>query len=585
MNFKELIVNLLVEKIPLSTVEIEAKLEQPPKEMKADWGFPCFILAKIKKQAPPVIAKTLAEELKTLQKFPGKIEAVGPYVNFQIDPTAKAKIILSEIWINRKDFGSRLINSPLKQTKSIVVEFPSPNTNKPLHLGHVRNMLIGQATTKINAYVGHNVHPVNLCNDRGVHICKSMLAYQLWGQNDSPESSNMKSDHFVGKYYVKYAIEAEKKKEELENQTQAMLRQWEENNPEVRNLWKKMNDWALKGFAQTFKAYGIVHEKTYYESEIYWRGKEIVLDGLRQGVFDKLPDGAVVINFPPEKQKEGFPEQKVLLRRDGTALYITQDLYLAYAKMNDFHYNKSIYVIGNEQNMQMRTVFEILRRLGMQAENVHMSHGMIDLPEGKMKSREGKVVDADDLRKGIIELARERILARDPNLSKDEQDFRALRIGMAALRFFILKYDYKVNFTFNPEQSLEFEGETGPYILYTYTRTKSIFKKADFDPFTQITDINQIKIEVFQEPAEIELINYLGRFQEVVIDAAENFTLHLLAKYLLEMSQKFNDFYRDCRVIQEDKNIEHARLFLIACYAIVIQTGLSLLSIETLDEM
>ncbi len=592
MNFKQTIIDVLAQHLegeaqnnpqlkdhlPSIIEQLPSLLEKPPKNVHADWAFPCFILAKHYRDAPVNIAKALAEEIDN-QEFPGTITAAGPYLNFLLKLEKKAEEILTKIWDLKADYGKPLST---EDPRSIVIEFPSPNTNKPLHLGHLRNMLLGQLITKLHQFVGNEAHPVNLCNDRGIHICKSMLAYQKFGEEKTPESENVKSDHFVGKYYVKYA-QAEEKTPEIQEEAYDMLRKWEANDPEVRALWEKMNQWALDGFQETFDLFGIQHKTTYFESEMYKHGKEIVAKGVEKGVFFEGEEGEIRVRFEDYKTL-GLPETKVVLRSDKTALYITQDLYLAYKKMEDFDYDQSLYVIGNEQDMQMRTLFTILDLLGFKGTNIHISHGMIDLPSGKMKSREGKVVDVDVLFEEVKELASKEIQEKHPGLAADEIDSRSFQIAMAAIRFFVLKFDYKANFTFLPEESIEFQGETGPYIQYTYVRTQSIFEKAGFNP-KEFTLEKNIDWNLYKTHEEEDLIDLLFQFPEIIRDCVESYRLHHLPKYLFDLAQSYNKFYANCQVIQENKDLEHARLFLIACFAQVIKNGLNLLDIETPAQM
>lgn len=596
MDFKTPIAEILNEFTNLGTDKVYGLIEVPPKNVDADFAFPCFSLAKIKKKKPQLIATEMTEEINKTKKFNGEVIAAGPYINFKYAPSFKAEKILTQISENPEKFTKSAFEK--SKPERIVLEYPSPNTNKPLHLGHVRNMLLGQFLTKLNKHAGNHTFVTNLYNDRGTHICKSMYAYQNWGNNTTPEDEGMKSDHFVGKYYVKYDEEFQKSKEknkngngiDFEEEIQEMLRKWETNDKDTRALWKKMNGWAFQGYEQTFNEYGIKFDKIYYESDIYDKGKEIVLTGLEKGIFEKGETGEVRMFFK-DFAKKGLPESKVLLRSDQTTLYITQDLYLAYCKQQDFKYDRSLYVIGNEQNMQMRTVFEILDLLkendimGFKGTNVHISYGMIYLPTGKMKSREGKVVDADDIIADMIDLARQKILERYKDISKEEVEERARKIGHAALRFFILRYDMTADFTFDPDKSIEFEGETGPYIQYTYARSASIFRKAgkNLDDEFKLKKPNW---DLFDEPSEQKLISKLSEAPQVIFEAVDKYKVHYVPKYLLELAQAYNEFYRDCPVINEDnKELEEHRLFLIKCFADILKAGLALMSIETLDTM
>ncbi len=471
---------------------------------------------------------------------------------------------------------------------------------------------------------------MNLLNDRGVHICKSMWAYDKWGDNKTPESEKIKPDHFVGDYYVLYSkeemklrkpvkkliekLEIEKRKPKdvqdtteiknleekirdsaygkLQSEIKQMLIDWEDKKPGVRKLWRKMNDWAEKGFKETYKIFKISHEKTYRESEIYDKGKEIILKGLKKKIFEKLDDGAVVVRF----KKKNLPKMKVLIRKEGTTLYITQDIHLAYKKMEDFNYDLSIYVIANEQDMQLRTVFEILKVLGMKGENLHYSYGMINLTSGKMKSREGNTVDADDIVQEINSLAMEEVKKRYVNLDGKEIDHRSQKIAMSALRFFILKYDYSKDFIFDPKGSLSFEGETGPYLMYAYARMCSIFKKGielgipvPFDPIKNLSQNDFYKLQTdysqFQTEHEINLINHIYKYPEIIKETVTDLKPHILARYLLTLSQIFSQFYHSCQIIKEQNNLRHMRLFLCEIVRRILKNGLKLLTIDVLNEM
>ncbi|MHA1612423.1 MAG: arginine--tRNA ligase, partial [Promethearchaeota archaeon] len=512
----------------------------------------------------------------------------------------------------------------------IVIEYPSPNTNKPLHFGHVRNMLLGQALVKMHQKIGNQVFETNLLNDRGIHICKSMIAYQKFGKDKTPQKANRKSDHFVGDYYVKFAqeeaklkkglepkfklLEVEKKKPkkdqnlelitktqseidntpygQLHQELQQMLLDWELKVPQTRKLWRKMNDWAEKGFQETYNLFNIHHQKTYYESQIYNKGKDIVLNGVKSGIFEELDDGAIVAQF----QKKGLPKQKVLLRKDGTSLYITQDLNLAFQKYHDFPYDESIYVVGNEQNMQLKILYEMLSNLGMKANNIHYSYGMISLTTGKMKSREGKIVDADDVVQELQNLAYVEINERYPELEEDKKKDRAFKIGMAALRFFILKYEFSRDFVFDPKQSISFEGETGPYVLYSYARICSIFRKAQSEdkdvPFYPDTlEINSqffnqdIKYSSMQNDEEFALISILSKYPEKIRSASVYRKPHELIRYLFELAQQFTKFYHSCPVLSESPEIRDYRLSICEATRLVLKDGLNLFEIHELTEM
>jgi arginyl-tRNA synthetase len=398
-----------------------------------------------------------------------------------------------------------------------------------------------------------------------------MFAYKKWGYKKEP---NIKSDHFVGEFYVKYN-QMEKENDKLIEEVYNLLRLWEENDPEVRALWKKMNSWALKGFKETYKKLNISFDKEYFESDIYWKGKDKILECLNKDIFKKTENGAIIANL---KKKFNLPD-KILLRNDGTSLYITQDIYLAFQKKEDFNYDKSIYVVGNEQDLYFKQLFAVLDMIGFKEDKFHLSYGMIYLPEGKMKSREGTIVDADDIIDEIQLLAYEEVNKRYPELTEEKKKERAKSIGMGALSFFILKFNPKSDFIFNPKESISFEGETGPYIQYCYARIESIITKSK-----ELIDLN-IKWDLIKHEKEIFLVKQLIYFPEMLDSITRNYYIHLIPQYLLTLCQAFNSFYSSCQVLSDNKDLEKARLLLIRCVQIVIKVGLDILGIDTLNQM
>ncbi|MFX1584545.1 MAG: arginine--tRNA ligase [Promethearchaeota archaeon] len=552
----------------LTVQDIETLIEIPPSEIDYTYAFPCFRLSKVEKKAPKVLAKELKKKVK-LPDFLEDIEAEGPYLNIKI----KSKFILKQIFESKEDFGRLRLKFGFEdeKRKRIVIEYPSPNTNKPLHFGHVRNMLLGKSLSNLLEYKGHTIFQVNLYNNRGIHICKSMLAYKKWGKNKEPDK---KSDHFVGDYYVKYGEKLQQDKE-LKKEAHELLRLWEAGDEATVALWSKLNKWAIDGFNKTYDKLGISFEKEYFESDLYLRGREIILDGLNKGIFEKVENGAIIARL---REKYNL-EDKILVRSDGTSIYITQDIYLAYKKKADFNYDRSIYVVGDEQIQHFKWLFAILDMLGFEGDNYHLSYGMVSLPSGKMKSREGTVVDADDIIDEVESLAFQEVEQRYPNISIAEKKKRAEIIGQAALKFYILKYNPIKGFVFKPKESISFEGETGPYIQYCYARIASIIKKSEFDITTEI-NWNLLKHE-----KEKFLIKQLTYFPEIIDLSEKTYNIHLIAQYLLTLCQLFNSFYSSCQVISEDKELERARLLLIKCVQIVIKIGLNLLGIETLEKM
>ncbi|MFX0071696.1 MAG: arginine--tRNA ligase [Candidatus Hermodarchaeota archaeon] len=552
-----------------SIEELQTLIEIPPSNINFSYAFPTYRLGKMKKKSPNVIAKELEKNFK-LPDYLDKIESSGPYLNFRVASVS----VLNNIFNLKKDYGkiNEILDEKHLSPLRIVIEYPAPNTNKPLHLGHVRNMLLGNALSKILEYKGQLVFQVNLNNDRGIHICKSMLAYKKLGNNSQPKE--IKSDHFVGKFYVKYT-QMEEENDKIIDEAKELLYLWEQNDQETRNIWKKMNKWALDGFKQTYEKFGITFDKEYFESEFYMKGKEKILEGLKKAIFEKREDGAIIARL---KEKFGLPD-KVLLRSDGTSIYITQDIYLAYLKKQDFDYNESIYIVGNEQDLYFKQLFAVLELIGFKEPKYHLSYGMIYLPEGKMKSREGSVVDADDLVEEMNKLAYEEVTLRYGELPEKEKLRRSNVIGMAALKFFILKFNPKSDFVFNPKESISFEGETGPYIQYCYARIQSIINKS-----TTKIDLN-INFKLLNHEKEINIIKHLNYFPEVINSTVNTYGIHLIPQYFLNLCQSFNSFYSSCQVISEDKGLEKARLLLIKCVQIVIKIGLNLMGIETLDEM
>ncbi len=534
----------------------QVQVEVPPDPTLGDFAFPCFSLAKQHKKAPGQISSDLAGKLSS--PLVRSAKAAGPYVN---------------VFVTVQALADALTLSPALQTpETILVESPSPNTNKPLHLGHVRNMLLGNAVTALLRKRGHKALRMDIVNDRGVHICKSMLAYERWGGGETPASTNMKSDHFCGHYYVVFAKEAEKDAT-LESQAQEMLRAWEAGDPHVRALWEKMRAWCLEGFAQTYKDFAVHIDQAHYESDIYQLGKDVVREGLERGIFKKDEKGAVYADVPGG--------QKFVQRADGTSIYITQDLALAKIRFAQFHMDRLVYVVGNEQNHHFTSLFSIFSQLGytFAARCYHLSYGMISLPEGKMKSREGTVVDADDLRAKMIELAAEEVARRFPDLSVSELEHRAQAIGMGALVFYVLKFDPSKDFVYDPKESISFTGDTGPYVMYTYARISSIFRKG------AVQAILGADASVLEHDLERQLLAKLVQYPSVVASAADQYRPSSLAQYLLELARLTNAYYHDVHVLVPNENLKFARAWLLTQVQQVLADGLGLLGVSVLDEM
>lgn len=569
---KEVVVKTICEaikefdkKAKIPEEEIEKLIEVPPTTEMGDFAFPCFSLAKTFKDPPQKISVQLRKNVPKLPEGISDIQTIGPYINFFVDRKALALNLIDRILKEKDDYGK---NFPEKQLITMV-EFPSPNTNKPLHLGHLRNMTIGEGVSRILEFNGEKVIRANLNNDRGIHICKSMAAYKFYGKNKTPKSENKKSDHFVGDYYVMFNNKS-KTNEELEVASHRMLQLWESGDKEVLALWKKMNTWALKGFEETYKKFGIKHNVEFYESEIYEKGKEIVMQGLKEGIFKKKKDGAIFTYLSKEKLGE-----KILLRVDGTSVYVTQDLYLAKLKYEKYKLDKSIYVVGNEQIYHFNVLFSILKKLGFNSSGMHhLSYGMVNLPEGKMKSREGTVVDADDIIEKVQNLVKKELKSKS-KISKTELEKKSLVIALAAIKYLLLKVDTRKDMVFNPKESINFEGNTGSYILYSYARASSIIKK-----------IKSIKEKNYFEELhekEIELIKKLNEYIEILKKSYETLNPSLIANYAYQLAQTFNEFYHACPVKNSEK--ENFRLNLVKSFRHVLKNSLMLIGIETLEKM
>jgi arginyl-tRNA synthetase len=555
--FKEDLAKVLSKKFNLTTNEVLKLIEIPPNQALGDFAFPCFSLAKELKKSPMQIASD-NQDIKA--NFLEEVNATGPYLNFFVKKDALANKLKTLSF----DFKH--------QNQTVLVESPSPNTNKPLHLGHLRNMLLGLSVKNIYEKLGNKVILTEVVNDKGTHICKSMLAYELYGKNETPKTSNMKGDFFVGKYYVEFSKRV-KENPELEEKAQEMLVAWENNDKKTVELWNKMRSWCLDGFKESYQNFGMNIDKAYYESEIYLEGKKIVQDGLKKGLFQKEEDGAIYVDL----ESKGLGK-KYLQRKDGTSIYITQDMYLAKKRYDDFKMDKLLYVVGSEQDYHFKTLFEIFKILDYKFKDAchHLSYGMIFLPEGKMKSREGTVVDADTFRLEVINDAKKELKQRY-GLSEIELNKRAEIIGMGALKFFILKYDSKKDMVYNPKESLSFSGETGPYIQYNYARIQSIFRKTNTKP--------NLNSKNLTHDLERELIKKLFEYKEVTIKASIEYRPNLIANYLLDLAQTSTKYYHDVQIINEDKEIEASRLYLLEKVALTIKDGLSLLGINVLDEM
>ena len=569
------------------------QLQQTRAEFEGQITLVVFPFTKMSSKAPDATAQEIGERL--MAKLPEVISgynAVKGFLNLSISSSQWISL-LQEIQTNPK-FGFKPVTdeSPL-----VMIEYSSPNTNKPLHLGHVRNNLLGWALAQVMEANGNRVVKTNIVNDRGIHICKSMLAWLKWGNGETPETSGKKGDHLIGDYYVAFdkhyreevkqlvsqGMDEEQAKQEapLIKEAHEMLVKWEQNDPEVRNLWKQMNEWVYAGFDETYQALGVGFDKIYYESETYLEGREKVEEGLSKGLFYRRPDGSVWADLTGE----GLDE-KLLLRSDGTSVYMTQDIGTAKLRFQDYPIDKMIYVVGNEQNYHFQVLSILLDKLGFKwgKDLVHFSYGMVELPNGKMKSREGTVVDADDLVAAMIRDAKE--LSADKvnkleGITEQEAQEIARIVGMGALKYFILKVDARKNMLFNPEESIDFNGNTGPFIQYTYARIKSILRKWNNEI---VLDEKAFETELADK--EISLIQKLQGFEAAVCQAGQDYNPSCIANYCYELVKEYNQFYHDFSVLkEEDKTKQQVRLMLSAAVGQVVKNGMGLLGIEVPERM
>ena len=586
------------QEVPQSMVQLGAT----KKEFEGQLTLVVFPFLKMSRKKPEDTAQEIGQYLvEHMPEVVARFNVIKGFLNLVIADACWVSL-LSEIQQD-EHWGLTPVTdaSPL-----VMIEYSSPNTNKPLHLGHVRNNLLGWALAQVMQANGNKVVKTNIVNDRGIHICKSMLAWLKWGNGETPESTGKKGDHLIGDYYVAFdkhyraelkelteafvaeGMEEEAAKERAEKESplmqeaRTMLVKREQNDPEVRALWKKMNDWVYAGFDETYKALGVGFDKIYYESQTYLEGKEKVEEGLEKGIFYRRDDGSVWADLTGE----GLDE-KLLLRADGTSVYMTQDIGTAKLRFQDFPIDKMIYVVGNEQNYHFQVLSILLDKLGFKwgKDLVHFSYGMVELPNGKMKSREGTVVDADDLIQKMIGDARE--MSRDKvnkleDLTEEEAQEIARIVGMGALKYFILKVDARKNMLFNPEESIDFNGNTGPFIQYTYARIRSILRKVQdtMSPIGPMSPMSPI------HPKEIALIQQLAAFGTAVKQAGTDYNVSVIANYCYDLAKEFNGFYHDFPILKEEDDQKRAvRLALCDAVAKVIKTGMGLLGIEVPERM
>jgi len=572
---------------------LQITLQKTKKEFKGHYTLVTFPLLKISRKNPEQTAEEIGKWLLEQSPVVSDFNVIKGFLNLTIAPAVWVEL-LQRIDATQ-DFGFTPVteDAPL-----FMVEYSSPNTNKPLHLGHVRNNLLGHALCEVLRANGKRVVKTNIVNDRGIHICKSMLAWQKWGEGETPETSGKKGDHLIGDYYVLFDRQYKEElaalqekgltKEEAEEQStlmqeaREMLRKWEANDAETVNLWKLMNGWVYAGFDETYSQMGVTFDKIYYESQTYLTGKEEVLRGLEEGCFYRKEDGSVWADLTPY----GL-DHKLLLRADGTSVYMTQDIGTARMRFDDYPIDKMIYVVGNEQNYHFQVLSLLLDMLGYSFGKglVHFSYGMVELPEGKMKSREGTVVDADDLMAEMITTAREtsQELGKLEGVSEEEAEAISRMVGMGALKYFILKVDPKKNMTFNPKESIDFNGNTGPFIQYTHARIQSVLRKAADQGIT-LPEAMEFSLPLSEK--EEGLVQLLSEFAAVVQQAGTEYNVSLIGNYVYELVKEYNQFYHDYTILKEENSaLRDFRLVLSKNIALTIRKGMSLFGIDVPERM
>ena len=579
----------------------QLQIQKTKKEFEGHLTLVVFPLLRISRKKPEETAQEIGEWLAANCEAVEKFNVVKGFLNLTISPDSWI-YLLNDIHADAR-FG---LTTPTEQSPLVMIEYSSPNTNKPLHLGHVRNNLLGFALANIIEANGNRVVKTNIVNDRGIHICKSMLAWLKYGHGETPETSGKKGDHLIGDYYVAFdkhyreqvaelcgqyesegmtpdeAKDKAEKEAPLMKEARAMLVKWEQNDPEVRALWKKMNNWVYAGFDETYKALGVNFDKIYYESDTYLEGKEKVLEGLKKGIFYRRDDGSVWADLTDK----GLDE-KLLLRADGTSVYMTQDIGTAKLRFQDYPIDKMIYVVGNEQNYHFQVLSILLDELGFEwgKSLVHFSYGMVELPNGKMKSREGTVVDADDLIAEMIRQARQTIdeLGKFDDMDEAEKNEVARIVGMGALKYFLLKVDARKNMLFNPAESIDFNGNTGPFIQYTYARIRSVLRKAQE---TGIDIPSTLPAGTALNTKEEEIVQHIADFPAIVRQAGTDYSPSAIANYCYDLVKEYNQFYHDFSILrEEDKQKQLFRLVLSENVAKVIRLGMGLLGIEMPERM
>ena len=585
---KDLVAQAALQHWNIILEEEHLQVQKTRREFEGEFTVVVFPLLRYSKQNPEQTGEFLGAYLEGSSELIESFNVIKGFLNLVVSQQYWKDLL--EGPLRSENYG---VIMPGADSQAVMIEYSSPNTNKPLHLGHIRNNLLGHSVSCILTATGKRVERVNLVNDRGIHICKSMLAWQKNGNGEDPVSSGMKGDHLVGKYYVQYdkiyksqvqtlvekgtPLKEAEAEAEILVEAREMLRKWEAEDPEVRTLWKTMNSWVYEGFEHTYKHLGISFDKTYYESETYKLGKELVLKGLNEGILYQKEDASIWANL----EEEGL-DHKLLLRSDGTSVYMTQDVGTAHQRYEESSFDSHIYVVGNEQNYHFQVLAIVLKKLGyVWADKLyHLSYGMVELPEGKMKSREGTVVDADDLMLEMEETARQMSeeLGKLEGFSEEEKNRIYRQVGMGALKYFILKVDPKKNMTFDPRESVDFNGNTGSFIQYTYARIRSVLRKgADKHKGTGPETLNE---------KEIALIRIMNDYPDILMEASRSLNPSLLANFLYELAREFNQFYHDHSILSADTDGQVSqRLLLIDAAGNIIESGMELLGIEVPDRM
>lgn len=577
--WRGILAGALSEKTGRRIEESEVVTEVPPRPELGDLAFPMFPFAKALRKSPKDVAVELAAAVRSRggeAEGRGLAEAAGPYLNVRLERPRVTAEVIREVLAEGERFAWSRDNAGLR----VIVEFSSPNTNKPLHLGHLRNDAIGMAVARILEATGAEVLRVNLINDRGVHICKSMLAYRRFGEGRTPESLGQKSDHLVGDYYVRYAQWAEQDPQ-AEVEAQAMLRAWEESDPEVRALWQTMNRWAIEGINQTYRKTGVRFDRVYRESETYLLGRSEILSGLERGVFSRDPDGSVWVDLGAQ----GL-DRKVLLRSDGTSLYVTQDVGTAVQRHRDWPFDRQIYVVGNEQRYHFQVLFQVLGMLGHAwADSLHhLAYGMVNLPEGRMKSREGTVVDADDIIADLEELAAAEIRDKEREAEIEDLPATAEKITLGALNFYLLAPSPYKDMIFDPKESISFAGATGPYLQYAGARISSMLRK--FAERAERFRGGEFRAELLVAGEEWELIKSMASFPETMAQAARELNPSLLTTHLFELARTYASYYHDHPVLHnEDADLVVSRIRLAEAVRRVLASGMALIGVPFLEKM